>query len=202
MDSIKAMKKIIDEEVEAVQLVQQHLEINRLEYQEVIDRILHIEGHLILMGVGKSGHIGKKLAATFASTGTPAFFVHVTEAMHGDLGMITKNDVVMLISNSGETKEVIAPIDPIHRIGAEIIAVTGNNQSTLAIKSDYLLDVYVEKEADAYNLAPTSSSTATLVIGDSLALTVSEMKGFTEREFGLYHPGGALGQRLVSEGII
>lgn len=202
MDSIKEMTTIINKEVEAVQLVEQHLDTHRKEYQKVIDRIMQIEGHVIFMGVGKSGHIGEKLAATFASTGTPAFFVHATEAMHGDLGMITDKDIVMLISNSGETKEVLDPIDAIHRIGAEIIAITGNKNSTLAQKSEYLLNVFVEKEADTYNLAPTSSSTAALVIGDSLALTLSKLKAFTERDFGLYHPGGALGQRLINEGLL
>lgn len=196
------MQKIINKELAAIKTVEEQLKKNKKEYQEVIDAILASNGRLIIMGVGKSGHIGEKLAATFASTGTPSFFVHATEAMHGDLGMITKDDLVIMISNSGETKEALVPLTPIHRIGAKIIALTGNKDSSLAQNSDFLLEVYVKEEADQFNLAPTSSSTATLVIGDSLALTVSELSGFTEIDFGKFHPGGSLGKRLAMEGII
>lgn len=202
MDSIMIIDRVMNDEIEAVTNVEKRLQQNKDDYRKVIDAILSLKGRLIFTGVGKSGHIGEKLAATFASTGTPSFFMHATEAMHGDLGMVTKDDLVIDISNSGETKEAINPIDPIHRIGAKIVAMTGNKDSTLAKKSDYLLEVSVDGEADQFNLAPTNSSTAVLVVGDAIALAVSENKHFTEIQFGTFHPGGALGQRLLKEGMI
>ncbi|GHP13933.1 isomerase [Lentilactobacillus fungorum] len=202
MNSVSIMHRVIEDEIAAVKNVEDRLQVNEKQYNQVIDEILNLKGRLIFTGVGKSGHIGEKLAATFASTGTPSFFMHATEAMHGDLGMVTKDDLVIDISNSGETKEAINPIDPIHRIGARIIGMTGNKESTLAQKSDYLLEVAVNGEADQFNLAPTKSSTAVLVVGDAIALAVSEEKHFTEVQFGMFHPGGALGQRLLKEGLI
>ncbi|WP_334329552.1 KpsF/GutQ family sugar-phosphate isomerase [Companilactobacillus sp. HBUAS59699] len=202
MEKLSIFKQVMTDELTAVEGVLKRVDDNSKDYSNIIDSIVNLKGRLIFTGVGKSGHIGEKLAATFASTGTPSFFVHATEAMHGDLGMITKNDLVIDISNSGETKESIAPIDPIHRIGAKIIALTGNKDSTLAKKSDYLLEVHVDGEADKFNLAPTNSSTAVLVTGDALAITVSELKGFSEKNFGMFHPGGALGKRLLEEGAI
>lgn len=199
MKVTKILERTVESEAYALTNLTDYVKNNEEDYEKVINILLNIKGRIIFMGVGKSGHIGQKLAATFASTGTPSFFVHATEAMHGDLGMITKNDLVIDISNSGETKEAIAPLEAIHKIGASVVALTGNKHSTLANQSDYLLLVHVDKEADRFNLAPTTSSTAVLAFGDGLALAISELKGFTENNFGLYHPGGALGARLFSK---
>lgn len=166
-------------------------------YDSIIKTLLNIDGKLIFMGVGKSGLIGRKLAATFSSTGTSSFFVHATESVHGDLGMIQENDKVILISNSGETKEILAPIPSIKRIGAELIAFTGQNNSSLANQCDQILTIPVDHEADKLNLAPTNSSTAVLVVGDAIACTLSELKGFTKDNFATFHPGGSLGKKLL-----
>lgn len=202
MDSISVVKRVIDDEISGIQGVKGRIDKNAKDYEAIINEIIKMKGRLIFTGVGKSGHIGEKLAATFASTGTPSFFMHATEAMHGDLGMVTKDDLIINISNSGETKEAVNPVDPIHRIGAKIVALTGKADSTLAKKCDFLLEVNVEGEADQFNLAPTKSSTAVLVIGDAIALAVSEAKNFTDVNFGMFHPGGSLGRRLLKEGLI
>lgn len=202
LDIVANIQSIMDEELKAVKGVEKDINANKEDYKKIVSLIVNLRGKLIFMGVGKSGHIGEKLAATFASTGTPSFFVHATEAMHGDLGMISPNDLVIMISNSGETKEAIAPLKPIHRIGAKIIALTGNSKSSLVELSDYPMIVKVQGEADRFNLAPTNSSTAALVTGDAIALTVSELKEFSEKDFGMFHPGGALGKRLIEEGIL
>ena len=143
-----------------------------------------------------------KLAATFASLGTPAIFVHATEAMHGDMGMITSEDLVILISNSGETKETLAPLPSLKRIGAATVAFTGQDDSHLAQACESVLTIPVTHEADDLGLAPTSSSTAALMVGDALACTISRLKGFTASDFALYHPGGALGQKLLKQGSL
>lgn len=199
MKATKILERTVESETYALTNLTNYVKNNEDDYENVINILLNAKGRVIFMGVGKSGHVGQKLAATFASTGTPSFFVHATEAMHGDLGMITKSDLVIDISNSGETKEALAPLEAIHKIGASVIALTGNKNSSLAKQSDYLLLVHIDKEADRFNLAPTTSSTAVLVFGDGLALAISELKGFTEDNFGLYHPGGALGARLFSK---
>ncbi|WKE66053.1 KpsF/GutQ family sugar-phosphate isomerase [Gallaecimonas kandeliae] len=155
------------------------------------------QGKVIVTGMGKSGHIGGKIAATLASTGTPAFFVHPGEASHGDLGMITDRDVVVAISNSGETQEVLTLLPVLKRIGVATIAMTGKPDSTLARHSDVHLCVAVEKEACPLNLAPTASTTATLVMGDALAVALLHARGFTADDFALSHPGGSLGKRLL-----
>ncbi|XQW84572.1 KpsF/GutQ family sugar-phosphate isomerase [Thalassotalea piscium] len=155
------------------------------------------KGRVIVIGMGKSGHVGGKIAATLASTGTPAFFVHPGEASHGDLGMITKDDVVITISNSGETGEVLAIIPVIKRIGVKLIAMTGNNDSTLAKLSDIHICIKVTREACPLGLAPTSSTTATLVMGDAIAVSLLHARGFTADDFALSHPGGSLGKRLL-----
>ena len=141
-------------------------------------------------------------AATFASLGTPAIFVHATEAMHGDMGMITSEDLVILISNSGETKETLAPLPSLKRIGAATVAFTGQDDSHLAQACESVLTIPVTHEADDLGLAPTSSSTAALMVGDALACTISRLKGFTASDFALYHPGGALGQKLLKQGSL
>ena len=155
------------------------------------------QGRIVVTGVGKSGHIGGKIAATLASTGTPAFFVHSGEASHGDLGMITAQDVVLALSNSGETTEILAILPLIKRLNISLTALTGNPQSTLAKFSTIHLDVSVEQEACPLGLAPTSSTTAALVMGDALAVSLLEARGFTRDDFAFSHPGGQLGRRLL-----
>lgn len=159
--------------------------------------MFHCKGRVIVIGMGKSGHIGGKIAATLASTGTPAFFVHPGEASHGDLGMITKDDVVLTISNSGETGEVLAIIPVIKRIGAKLISMTGNTTSTLAKLADTHVCTAVSTEACPLGLAPTSSTTASLVMGDALAVALLNARDFTADDFALSHPGGSLGKRLL-----
>lgn len=161
-------------------------------------QILHdSKGRIIVIGVGKSGHIGKKIAATLASTGSPAFFIHPSEAKHGDIGMITKDDAIIMLSNSGESEEVLALLPVLKRLGVPLISFTGRPKSTLAKAATVNLDISVEKEACPLGLAPTSSTTASLVMGDALAMALLEMRGFTEKDFALSHPGGTLGRRLL-----
>lgn len=159
--------------------------------------MLNCEGRIVVTGMGKSGHIGSKIAATLASTGSPAFFVHPGEASHGDLGMITAKDVVLALSNSGETSELLTILPLIKRLGVPLIAMTGNPQSNLAQQADVHVDVSVAQEACPLNLAPTSSTTATLAMGDALAIALLEARGFTEQDFARSHPGGSLGRRLL-----
>jgi arabinose-5-phosphate isomerase len=159
--------------------------------------LMDCTGRVVVMGLGKSGHISGKIAATFASTGTPAFFVHPGEASHGDLGMITRQDVVLALSNSGETDEVLAILPIIKRLGVPLIAMTGNPQSTLAKFASVHINVAVAQEACPLGLAPTSSTTAALVMGDALAVSLLQAKGFTRDDFALSHPGGSLGKRLL-----
>lgn len=159
--------------------------------------ILRCRGRVVVVGMGKSGHIGCKIAATLASTGTPAFFVHPGEASHGDLGMITPEDLVLAISNSGETDEILLILPIIKRMGVKLIALTGNPQSSLARQAEVWLDVSVAKEACPLNLAPTASTTAALAMGDALAVALYKSRGFTEADFARSHPGGRLGRRLL-----
>ncbi len=159
--------------------------------------ILDCKGRVIVLGIGKSGHVGNKMAATFASTGTPAFFVHPAEAMHGDLGMITREDVVIMISKSGEVNEIIAFMPLLKRLGTPLINISGNLNSTLAKIADINLDASVEREACSLNLAPTASTTVAMAIGDALAVSVLQARGFTEEDFARSHPGGILGRRLL-----
>lgn len=159
--------------------------------------MLQCTGRVVVTGMGKSGHIAGKIAATLASTGTPAFFVHSGEASHGDLGMITQQDVVLALSNSGETAEILTLLPIIKRLGVPLIAMTGNNQSTLAKFATVHIDVSVQQEACPLGLAPTASTTAALVMGDALAVSLLETRGFTRDDFALSHPGGSLGRRLL-----
>jgi len=159
--------------------------------------LLACDGRIVVLGMGKSGHIGGKLAATLASTGSPAFFVHPGEASHGDLGMITEKDVVMALSNSGETEELLVILPIIKRLGVPLVALTGNAQSTLARMADAHIDVSVAQEACPLDLAPTASTTAALVMGDALAIALLEARGFTQEDFARSHPGGRLGRRLL-----
>lgn len=161
-------------------------------------RLLHdCKGRVVVTGIGKSGHIGNKIAATLASTGTPSFFLHPAEASHGDIGMLTAQDVVLAISNSGETAELLTILPVIKRLGIELIVLTGRPPSTLGRAATVVLDVSVPEEACPHNLAPTASTTATLAMGDALAVSVLEARGFTEEDFARFHPGGALGRRLL-----
>ncbi|MEW6981194.1 KpsF/GutQ family sugar-phosphate isomerase [Colwelliaceae bacterium 6471] len=166
-------------------------------FEQACQLMFNCQGRVIVIGMGKSGHIGGKIAATLASTGTPSFFVHPGEASHGDLGMITQEDVVLTISNSGETVEVLAITPVIKRIGAKLIGMTGNPSSTLAKLSDTHICINVSQEACPLGLAPTSSTTATLVMGDALAVALLNARGFTADDFALSHPGGSLGKRLL-----
>ena len=159
--------------------------------------ILNCKGRVVVVGMGKSGHIGSKIAATLASTGTPAFFVHPAEASHGDMGMITADDVVLALSNSGTTNEIVTLLPLIKRLGITLISMTGNPSSPLATAAEVNLDTQVTKEACPLNLAPTSSTTVTLVLGDALAIALLEARGFTPEDFAFSHPGGALGRRLL-----
>lgn len=157
----------------------------------------HCTGRIAVMGVGKSGHIGKKIAATFSSTGSPAFFIHPSEAKHGDIGMLTQNDVILAISNSGESEEIISILPFIKRLNVPLIALTGKPQSALAKAATIHIDVSVKQEACPLGLAPTASTTAALVMGDALAMALLNKRGFTENDFALSHPGGTLGRRLL-----
>ena len=166
-------------------------------FDKACELMLHCKGRVVVTGMGKSGHIGTKLAATLASTGTPAMFVHPGEASHGDMGMITSQDVVIALSNSGSTAEVVTLLPLLKRLDVPLIAMTGNANSTLANNADAHLDVSVNQEACPLDLAPTSSTTAALVMGDALAIALLEARGFTAEDFAFSHPGGALGKRLL-----
>ena len=167
------------------------------QFTSAVELILACKGRVIVTGMGKSGLIGKKIAATLASTGTPSFFLHPAEGIHGDLGMVTANDTILAISNSGETAEVISIVPALKRIGATIIGMAGRPESTLAQVADIFLDVAVEKEACPLGLAPTSSTTATLALGDALAVALLSCRKFTPEDFALFHPGGSLGRKLL-----
>ncbi|MEW6764942.1 MAG: KpsF/GutQ family sugar-phosphate isomerase [Pseudomonadota bacterium] len=187
-------RAVIDTETAAVARLAERLDES---FVRACELMLECNGRVVVTGMGKSGHIGGKIAATLASTGTPAFFVHPGEASHGDLGMVTRRDVVLAMSNSGETPEILAILPIIKRLGVPLIAMTGRPASTLAREAAVHLDVSVEKEACPLGLAPTASTTATLAMGDALAVALLETRGFTAEDFALSHPGGALGRRLL-----
>ena len=168
------------------------------EFARAVEMMLHVRGRVVVMGMGKSGHIGRKTAATLASTGTPAMFVHPAEASHGDLGMIKPTDLVMAISNSGESEELMVVLPVLKRLGVPLIAMTGNLKSTLANYADVALDCGVDKEACPLNLAPTASTTAQLAMGDALAVALLDARGFKAEDFARSHPGGALGRKLLT----
>jgi arabinose-5-phosphate isomerase len=167
-------------------------------FAKAVGAVLAIRGRVVVMGMGKSGHIGRKVAATLASTGTPAMFVHPAEASHGDLGMITADDLVLAISNSGESEELTAILPVLKRLGVPLIAMTGQIDSTLALHADFCLNSSVEKEACPLNLAPTASTTAQLALGDALAVALLDARGFEAEDFARSHPGGALGRKLLT----
>ena len=185
---------VINTELNAVKQLTQRIDHK---FVKACQLLLATTGRIVVIGMGKSGHIANKLATTLASTGSPAFFVHPGEASHGDLGMITKDDVIIALSNSGNTPEILAIIPTIKRLNCPIISLTGNPTSTIAQTATVNIDISVEKEACPLGLAPTSSTTATLVMGDALAIALLEARGFSEKDFARVHPGGALGKRLL-----
>ena len=193
-DLIESAQRTIRLEVEAVQELLARIDTNFIKACELI---LNCTGRVVVVGMGKSGHIGNKIAATLASTGTTSFFVHPAEASHGDMGMITKDDIVLALSNSGSTAEIVTLLPLIKRLGIRLISMTGNPDSPLAKAAEVNLDARVSQEACPLNLAPTSSTTASLVLGDALAIALLEARGFTAEDFAFSHPGGALGRRLL-----
>lgn len=185
---------VIDTELEAISGLRDRIDAT---FVKACEFLLNCSGRIVVIGMGKSGHIGGKIAATLASTGSPAFFVHPGEASHGDMGMITRDDVVIALSNSGETSEILTILPLIKRLGVPLISLTGRAESTLAKNASAHLDISVTKEACPLGLAPTSSTTAALVMGDALAIALLEARGFTAEDFALSHPGGHLGRRLL-----
>jgi len=197
MSHFKSFIDVFDDEIKSVKNVISNLSKDNI--NKIIDEILHNSGRLIVSGIGKSGLIGKKIAATLASTGTRSFFIHSTEAYHGDLGMINQNDILLLISYSGESDDVLKVLSFCNENEIKTISVTGNKNSTLAKNSNYFINSNIISEACHLDLAPTSSTTATLIIGDAIAVTLMKAKKFTEADFAKYHPGGKIGKRLLTK---
>ncbi|MBI4443730.1 MAG: KpsF/GutQ family sugar-phosphate isomerase [Acidobacteria bacterium] len=191
--SLSTARKVLQTEADAILALIKRLDAS---FDRAVDLLASTKGRVIVTGMGKSGQVAKKIAATFSSTGTPSFFLHPAEAIHGDLGMLVAGDTVIALSYSGETEEILRLLDRIKRLGIPLISMTGNQQSTVAQASDVLLDVGIEKEACLLNLAPTASTTASLAMGDALAIALLERKGFQEDDFAELHPGGELGRRL------
>jgi len=191
---IKSAIKVFECEIKQLKFLQDNLDQS---FESACELILSSTAKVIVIGMGKSGHISNKIAATFASTGTPAFFINAAEAGHGDFGMIGKNDVLIAISNSGSTPEVLSLLPFIKRKGNKLIAITSNEKSNLAMAADIHLNTHIKEEACPYNLAPTSSTTATLVLGDALAIAIMKKRNFTDKDFALSHPSGALGRKLL-----
>ncbi len=193
-DFVSIGKKVLDIESVAIAKLKDQLDNN---FNIACQLCLDCSGKIIVMGIGKSGHIADKLAATLASTGTPSFFVHPGEASHGDLGMISKNDIVMALSNSGKTEEIVSLLPVLKNMGIKIIAMTGDENSIIATASNIHIDVRVEEEACPMNLSPTASTTATLAMGDAIAVALLEKRGFSVEDFAKSHPGGSLGKKLL-----
>jgi len=194
MSIIETGKKVLDIEAKAIEK-----SINRLDkkFKKVVEILFKTKGRIVVTGMGKSGIIGKKISATLTSTGTPSIFLHPSEAVHGDIGIINSDDTVLALSTSGETSEVLRLIDYIRRIGAKLISLVGVSESTLAHLSDIFLDCGVEKEACPIGLVPTASTTLTLAVGDAISIALMEKKGFKEEDFRYYHPGGSIGKKLL-----
>ena len=194
-NALNLARRVLRIEAEAVLAL-----IDRIDsdFLQALRLILNCRGRVVVSGMGKSGHVGRKIASTLASTGTPAYFVHPAEASHGDLGMITRDDVLIALSNSGESAELLMIVPIIKRQGAKLISLTGNPQSTLAIEADVHLDAAVKQEACPLNLAPTASTTAVLALGDALAVALLDSRGFGAEDFARSHPGGSLGRRLLT----
>ena len=195
LNVLQEVRQALAIEIEAIEGISFKLD-GRVE--RALEMMLACQGKVVVTGMGKSGHIGKKIAATLASTGTPAVFLHPAEAIHGDLGVITKSDVVLALSNSGSTEEVIRLLGPLRRIGVPLISMTWKTDSELARRADVNLDVAVAREACPLNLAPTASTTAALAMGDALAVTLLKLRNFKAEDYALFHPGGSLGKKLVT----
>ena len=190
----KRAKEIFDNEIIELEKLKNSIDAT---FDQVVEVLYRCQGKVVMMGIGKTGIIAHKMAASFASTGTPSIFVNAAEAVHGDLGMINANDVAILVSNSGSTNEILNIIDPLHRLGCTIVAMTGNMDSPLAQRADYALSIHVDAEVCPLGLAPTTSTTATLLMGDALMVCLMEVRQFKAENFALYHPGGALGRKLL-----
>ncbi|MEH4692524.1 KpsF/GutQ family sugar-phosphate isomerase [Atlantibacter hermannii] len=193
---IESVQRTLSEQGQALTALSQKLDARQ--YAVALKMMLECKGHVILSGMGKSGHVGRKMSATMASTGTPSFFIHPAEAFHGDLGMITPYDLLILISASGETDEILKLIPSLKNFGNRIVAITNNGQSTLAKHADAVLELHMASEACPNNLAPTTSTTLTMAIGDALAIALMEKRHFRSDDFARYHPGGSLGRRLLT----
>ncbi|MSM40890.1 MAG: KpsF/GutQ family sugar-phosphate isomerase [Geobacter sp.] len=191
---VQEAKRVIQVEADALKALAERIDG---EFERAVEMILSSRGRVVVSGMGKSGLVGQKIASTMASTGTPAFFLHPAEGIHGDLGMIMKGDVVIGVSNSGETEELLRILPVIKRLGARLIAMTGNPVSTLGRAGDIVLDISVKEEACPLGLAPTASTTATLAMGDALAVALLVQRGFSAEDFALFHPGGSLGKKLL-----
>ncbi|MCX2683664.1 KpsF/GutQ family sugar-phosphate isomerase [Campylobacter sp. MIT 21-1685] len=196
MNALKIAKEVFEIEAGSILHLASNLDGN---FTKAIELILQIKGRCIISGMGKSGHIAAKIAATLASTGTPSFFMHPGEALHGDLGMLTPNDVLLAISNSGETEELLKIIPAIKRRTIPLIVMSGNTKSTLAKQADFILNISVEKEACPLQLAPMSSTTASLAMGDAIAAALMKARKFKPNDFALFHPGGSLGRKLLTK---
>ena len=194
-ESLALARKVLLIEAKEIEALASNLDAN---FEAAVSLILHCKGRVVVSGMGKSGHIGGKIAATLASTGTPAFFMHPAEASHGDLGMITNGDVVIALSNSGESDEILNILPTIKRLGAKVIGITGKSTSTLAKQSDIHLSAEVSQEACPLGLSPTASTTAALALGDALAVCVLDCRDFSAEDFANSHPGGSLGRRLIT----
>lgn len=194
MDSVEEGKRVLRVEAQSLLDLAERIDEN---FSRAVVLLYHCKGKVVLMGMGKSGLVGRKIASTFASTGTPSFFLHPAEGLNGDFGMLAKEDVIIAISNSGETRELLEVLPLIKRYGNRLITLTGNTNSTLAKAGDVHLDIRVKEEADPLGLAPTASSTATLALGDALAVALMGKKNFRKEDFAILHPGGTLGKRLL-----
>ncbi len=194
MDIIGQAKKVLEIEAEAINALKEHI---GEDFERVVELISNSKGRVFLSGIGKSGLVARKIAATLSSTGTPALFIHPTECFHGDAGIISQNDIGVLLSNSGETDELVEVIPFLRRIGVKLVAITGKIDSTLARRSDYVIVVPIEREACPMDIVPTASTTATMALGDALAVTLLIKKGFNAQDFAKLHPGGTLGRRLL-----
>lgn len=194
MSYIARAKEIFAQETEELNRLRERIDSH---FDKAIEMIYACEGKVVLMGIGKTGIIGRKIAASMASTGTPAIFINAAEAVHGDLGMVSKRDVVILVSNSGSTQEILSVIGPLRKIGCKLIALTGDSESQLATACDITLSTHVDSEVCPLGLAPTTSTTATLMMGDALTVVLMEKRQFKAENFAVYHPGGALGRQLT-----
>ena len=192
--SLDTARRVLRIEAEAIGELLQRLDAR---FEQAVDLLMACKGRVVVTGMGKSGLIGRKIAATFSSTGTPAIFMHPAEAVHGDLGMLMRDDVALAVSYGGETEEIIALLETIKRLGLRMIALTGNPRSTIAMASDVVMDVSVKEEACSLNLAPTASTTAAMAMGDALAIALLDRRGFSTQDFAALHPGGRLGKKLL-----